>query len=135
MIEVKAKIRFITEATGPVEAEISDEHSPKTFKALIEALPFESTAYRWGDEVYFETPIEVPEENAQETVDKGTVAYWPPGNSLCIFWGPTPASRSPEEIRPASPVNILGKIIGDPSVFSKVKSGDKIKVELIDRGE
>ncbi len=128
---MKARIRFITKATGPVEAEITDEYSPKTFKALIEALPFESTAYRWGDEIYFETPVEVSEENAKDVVEKGTVAYWPPGDSLCIFWGPTPASRTPDEIRPASPVNVLGKIIGDPTVFSKVKSGDKIRVELI----
>jgi len=126
---MKVKVLIIAKATGRVEAELTDEYSPKTFKAIVEALPIESIASRWGDEVYFNTPVDVPEENAREVVEKGTIAYWPPGNSLCIFWGPTPASRSPEEIRPASPVNVVGKVLGDPSVFNKVRPGDKIKIE------
>ena len=126
----KVKIKIYTDATGYVEAELTDEYSPETFKAIVRALPIESTAYRWGDEVYFRTPVHVDEENAKETVEKGTIAFWPPGDALCIFWGPTPASRSPDEIKPASPVNIVGRILGNPSVFSKVKSGSKIKVEL-----
>ncbi len=124
------KVRIYTKSTGYVEAELTDEYAPNTFNKLVEALPIESIAYRWGDEVYFSTPVKAEEENAVETVEKGTVAFWPPGNALCIFWGPTPASHSPDEIRPASPVNILGKIIGDPTVFSKVRSGEKIRVEL-----
>jgi len=125
----RARIRICTEATGCVEAELTDERSPRTFRAILDALPIESTAYRWGDEVYFSTPVDVDEENAVETVEKGTVAYWPPGNALCIFWGPTPASRSPDEIRPASPVNVIGRIVVDPTVFSRVRSGSRIRVE------
>lgn len=128
---MKVKIFIITEATGKVKAELTDEYSPKTFKAVVKALPIESIANKWGDEIYFNTPVSVPEENAKEVVDKGTIAYWPPGNSLCIFWGPTPASRSLDEIRPASPVNVIGKVIGNPSVFNKVKPGDKIRVERV----
>jgi len=126
---MEVRVKICTDATGCVDAALTDEFSPRTFKALVNALPIESIAYRWGDEVYFETPVDVGEENARETVEKGTVAYWPPGNALCIFWGPTPASRSPDEIRPASPVNVVGRIVGDPSVFSKVRSGSKIRVE------
>lgn len=96
---------------------------------MLNALPIESTAERWGDEIYFSTPVRIGLENAQETVEMGDVAYWPPGSSICIFFGPTPVSRTPEEIRPASPVNVFGKIIGDPKIFDKVKSGDKIRVE------
>ncbi len=125
------RIRIYTKSTGYVEAELTDEHAPQTFNKVVEALPIESTAYRWGDEVYFSTPVSAEEENVVETVEKGTIAFWPPGNALCIFWGPTPASRSPDEIRPASPVNVLGRIIGDPTVFSKVRSGEKIRVELV----
>ncbi|RLF20369.1 MAG: hypothetical protein DRN15_09205 [Thermoprotei archaeon] len=128
---MKVKVRIITQATGAVEAELTDEYSPNTFRAIIEALPIESIVHTWGDEIYFETPVSVPEENAKEVVEKGTIAYWPPGNSLCIFWGPTPASRTPQEIRPASPVNVVGKVIGDPTVFSKVRDGDRIRVELM----
>ena len=126
---VKVKIRIYTDATGYVDAELTDEYSPETFRKIVNALPIESTAYRWGDEVYFSTPVSAGEENAKEVVEKGTIAFWPPGNALCIFWGPTPVSRTLHEIRPASPVNVLGKVLGDPTVFSKVRSGDKIRVE------
>ncbi len=126
---MEVRVKICTDVTGCVDAVLTDKFSPRTFRALVNALPIESVAYRWGDEVYFDTPVDVGEESARETVEKGTVAYWPPGNALCIFWGPTPASRSPDEIRPASPVNVVGRVIGDPSVFSKVRSGSKIRVE------
>ena len=122
------KIKIVTESTGEVYVELL-EKNPKTLEAVLKALPIESTALRWGDEVYFETPVDVDEENSQEVVEMGDVAYWPPGKSICIFFGPTPASFTENEIRPASPVNVFGKIIGDPKVFKKVKSGEKIRVE------
>ncbi|HDD26307.1 MAG TPA: hypothetical protein ENF75_04380 [Acidilobales archaeon] len=128
---VKVRIKIYTRSTGYVDAELTDEYSPKTFSKVVKALPIESTAYRWGDEVYFSTPISAEEENAKEVVSKGTIAFWPPSSALCIFWGPTPASKTPNEIRPASPVNILGKVLGDPAVFSKVKSGERIRVERV----
>ncbi len=128
----KVKIRIYTKSVGYVEAELTDEFSPETFRKIVNALPIESVAYRWGKEVYFSTPVQASEENARETVEKGTIAFWPPGNALCIFWGPTPASRTPDEIRPASPVNVLGKILGNPDVFDKVRSGEKILVERIE---
>ncbi|MEM1542151.1 MAG: cyclophilin-like fold protein [Ignisphaera sp.] len=123
------RIKICTNTTGCIEAELFDSYSPKTFKKIVAALPIESTAYRWGNEVYFSTPVEVEEENAREVVEKGTIAYWPPGRALCIFWGPTPASRTRDEIRPASPVNIVGRVLNDPSAFSKVRSGSKIRIE------
>lgn len=128
MVNEKMKIKIITEATGEVLVEIDEKTNPKTVKAILNALPFESTANRWGDEVYFETPIRVEEENSIQEVEVGTVAYWPPGNALCIFFGKTPVSRG-EKPRAYSPVNVIGKIIGDAKIFKKVKSGDKIKVE------
>ena len=129
---MKVRIRIVTDVTGPVYAELTDEYSPNTFRRIVEALPIESTAMRWGDEVYFEIPVRVSEENAVEVVEKGTIAYWPPGCCLCIFWGPTPASRRPDEIRPASPVNVVGHVLGDPTVFSRVKPGDRIRVEKVE---
>ncbi len=129
---VKVKIRIYTKSTGYVEAELTDEFSPETFRKIVNALPIESVAYRWGKEVYFSTSVQASEENARETVERGTIAFWPPGNALCIFWGPTPASRTPDEIRPASPVNVLGKVLGNPDVFDKVRSGEKILVERIE---
>ena len=55
-------------------------------------------------------------------------AYWPPGHAFCIFFGPTPSSRG-AEIRPASPVNVFGRVLGDPTVFKSVRSGTKVRVE------
>lgn len=124
------KIKIITEAIGEVLVEIDEKTNPKTVKAILNALPFESTANRWGDEVYFETPVKVEEENSIQEVEVGTVAYWPPGNALCIFFGKTPVSRG-EKPRAYSPVNVIGKIIGDAKIFKKVKSGDDIKVEKV----
>jgi len=86
------KIKIVTAATGEVEAEIFEDKNPKTARAIWERLPIEARANRWGDEIYFPIPVQIGEENAQETVDLGDLGYWPPGNSFCIFFGPTPIS-------------------------------------------
>ena len=79
-----------------------------TADALWDALPVTGSVQTWGDEIYFAIPVDAAEApDAQATVDKGAVAYWPPGNALCLFWGPTPMSRG-DEIRPASAVNVVG---------------------------
>jgi hypothetical protein len=123
------KIKISSDKTGPVEAVMTDEN-PETAKAIIEALPIEARANTWGDEIYFSIPVDIKSENSKEIVDLGDLAYWPPGNAFCIFFGKTPASRG-NEIRPASAVNVFGKIEGDPKVFKKVRSGDKIRIERI----
>jgi hypothetical protein len=121
------RIRVVTDATGPVEASLTDE-SPETAKAVWEALPIEARANTWGDEIYFGIPVKVGPENPREVVELGDIAYWPPGNAFCIFFGRTPASRG-DEIRPASAVNVFGKVEGDPKVFKKVRSGDTVRIE------
>jgi len=121
------RIRIVTDATGPVEASLTDE-SPETAKALWEALPIEARANTWGDEIYFGIPVKAGPENPRETVALGDLAYWPPGNAFCIFFGRTPASRG-DEIRPASAVNVFGKLEGDPKAFKKVRSGDTVRIE------
>lgn len=122
------KIKILTNATGEVLAELLEDMNPKTADAVWKALPVESIANRWGEEVYFSTPISLSEENPLEVVEEGDVAFWPPGSAICIFFGPTPASRG-SEIRPASSVNVFAKIIGDPKIFRKVRNGDKIEVK------
>ncbi|MCK4703525.1 hypothetical protein KAT55_09205 [Candidatus Bathyarchaeota archaeon] len=121
------RIRIVTEATGPVEAALTDE-SPDTARRIWEALPIEARANTWGDEIYFGIPVEADPENPREVVDLGDLAYWPPGNAFCIFFGRTPASRG-DEIRPASAVNVFGKVKGDPKVFKKVRSGERVRIE------
>ena len=103
-----------------------------TADAVWDALPITGRVQTWGDEIYFSIPVEVAEAaDARATVERGAVAYWPPGGALCLFWGPTPMSRG-NEIRPASPVNVLGAIDGDPAVLARVEDGTEIAVEPAD---
>ena len=108
-----------------VTAELNDT---KTAQAIWEALPIKGNVNLWGDEIYFSIPVSLEPDNAQEVVNMGDVGYWPPGNGFCIFFGLTPMSRG-QEIRPASPVNVFGKIIGDTDVLKQVASGKDIFIE------
>ena len=118
------KITITTEELK-VDASLNDS---KAAQKIWETLPIEGKVNTWGDEIYFSIPVNIELENAKAVVSEGDLAYWPPGNAFCIFFGTTPVSRG-NEIRPASPVNIFGKIIGDPKVFKKVSSGVKIIVK------
>lgn len=101
-----------------------------TARALADALPFSGQAHRWGDEIYFPMPQVVQEldDTATMKVEVGDLAYWPTGRAFCIFFGLTPASV-PGEIRPASAVNLVGRITGDPCCLSLVPEGATIRVE------
>ena len=100
----------------------------RTADAIWEALPIEGQANTWGDEIYFSIPVQLDEENARQVVALGDLGYWPPGVAFCIFFGPTPVS-SGDEIRPASPVNVFGRVDGDPLVFKQVRDGDRVRIE------
>ncbi len=93
------------------------------------ALPFEEMAHLWGDEIFFEIPVDMNEEpDATAEVSVGDLGYWPTGGAFCIFFGPTPASEG-DDPRAASPVNLFGKVEDDPAVFKNVKEGAKVRVE------
>jgi len=114
--------------TGNVEAEAVLNDSA-TARKVWEALPLEAKANTWGDEIYFAIPVKAPlEKSAQELVEVGDLGYWPAGNAFCIFFGPTPMSRG-NEVRPASAVNVIGRVSGDAGVFKKIPPGSKIRVE------
>jgi hypothetical protein len=121
------KIRIIVDDISAV-AELSNS---KTSEAIWDALPIENTVNTWGEEIYFESPVKSAlDENAKEVVEKGDLGYWPSGRAFCIFFGPTPASKG-DEIRPASAVNIVGKVSGDTEMFKSVQDGTNIKLERI----
>lgn len=106
-------------------AELNDT---PTARAIADGLPIEGNANVWGDEIYFEIPIALPlADDAVEEVDVGTLAYWPTGNALCIFFGPTPVSTG-EKPRAYSPVNVFGKIIEDTAILKKVAGGTPVTV-------
>lgn len=121
------RIKISASAAGEVYAELTDEN-PETARAIWDALPIEGRANTWGDEIYFPIPVQIGTENPKEVVEMGDLGYWPPGSAFCIFFGRTPASRG-DEIRPASPVNVFGRVIVDPRVFKKVKPGDAVTLE------
>ena len=97
-------------------------------EAITEKLPIETHPNEWGDEFYFEIPVNMPlDETATEKVGAGDIGYWPPGNALAIFFGPTPLSRGSDPV-PASKVNLVGRIIGDATILRKAKGADKITI-------
>lgn len=108
-----------------LEGELNDT---ATAGEIAAALPIEAIAQTWGDEIYFSIPVHCGEEDPHETVDMGDIGYWPPGPALCFFFGPTPAS-SGDEIRPASAVNIVGRIEGDATRLKSVPRGASVTVE------
>ena len=120
------RIMISSPSCSEVFAEFTGE-SPGTARAIWEALPLESRASTWGDEIY-SIPVDAEPEDPKEIVEIGDLGYWPPGSAFCIFFGPTPASRG-DEIRPASPVNVFGRVEGDPRVFTSVASGDLVRLE------
>ncbi len=120
-------------SAGPVAA-TAELNDSRTAEAIWQALPIEARASTWGDEIYFSIPVTAREENAKAVVDLGDVAYWPPGKAFCIFFGPTPASHG-DEIRPASPVNLVGKVQGDARAFRRVSSGARIVLERAEGGD
>jgi hypothetical protein len=124
---MEKRIKIQTETTGTVEALITDEN-PRTAEAIWSALPIKGNANRWGDEIYFSIPVNLSEEKARAKVEVGSVAYWPPGKALCIFFGPTPVSQHGEP-RAYSPVNVFAKIVGDPTIFRKVRDNDQVLLE------
>ena len=94
---------------------------------IWDALPIENTGSHWGDEIYFTIPVNAPEENSQEVVECGDLGYWPPGSAFCIFYGRTPASQG-DEIRPASAVNVVGRVDGDATVFKKASLASPVRL-------
>ncbi|GFN21842.1 cyclophilin-like fold protein [Thermanaeromonas sp. C210] len=121
-------MRILFEAAkAQIEIELNDT---ATSQKVREALPLEARVNTWGDEIYFSIPVHTEQEKPQELVNEGDVAYWPPGHALCLFFGPTPIS-APGEIRPYSPVTVVGKVVGDPKVLKNVKDGEKVQLRKI----
>lgn len=103
----------------------------RTADVIYAALPFAGQASRWGDEIYFEIPVELAQaDDARALVEPGELGYWPVGHAFCIFWGPTPASEG-DEPRAYSPVNVFGRLEGDPAAFDGVQGGTAVRVERV----
>jgi len=117
----RIKIKFIIEGLGEAEGELVRFLAPRTIDTIVRKLPLEGRAAVWKEEVYFEIPLKMGEEKAKPTVESGTIAFWPMGSALCVFYGNS---------QPYSPVSILGTITHNLELFSQVKSGLTVKVQL-----
>jgi hypothetical protein len=123
-----ARIRFDF-GTLTLDAELLDT---PTARAIEAALSLTSSVMTWGEEVYFDVPVDVPREaEARAVVTAGEIAYWPDGNAIAIGFGRTPVSRG-DEIRLASPVNIWAKAVGDVKALKAVKAGSKVQVSRLE---
>lgn len=123
------KVRLIKIFAGDQEVTVELNQS-QTADLIWNALPVQDYVQKWGDEIYFAIPVESCEMDARDVVDIGDVGYWPPGQALCLFFGFTPASTC-GEIRPASPVNLVGRIKTEPTVLRQVSPGESVRVECV----
>lgn len=122
--------RRIVISAGSVRAE-AELNDSSCAQAIYQALPITARASTWGQEIYFAIPVECSEAaDAREKMVVGELAYWPPGNAFCIFFGPTPASGRDGVPRAASPVNPVGKLLGDAGALRQVRDGEKITIDL-----
>lgn len=108
-----------------IPAELNDS---ATAREIAAKLPIEADFSTWGDEIYFPVPVRKGLENGKAVVEMGELGYWPPGTAFCIFYGATPGSTE-DRIRPASPVNPIGMIKGNPDVFKSL-AGEPGKIRL-----
>mgnify|MGYP003757525937 CR=1 FL=1 len=118
----RVRIKFILEGLGEAEGELVRFKAPRTIDMIVRKLPIVGRIALYKEEIYFEIPIKMGEEKAKPTVETGTIAFWPMGSALCVFYGKS---------QPYSPVNILGKITNNLELFNKAKSGTAVKVELL----
>ena len=114
---------------GAVTLEIQLNKS-ETASQLFSKLPIRSRAKRWGDEIYFSTPVDMDvAQDAKELVEVGDVAFWPPDSALCLFFGPTPCSSNGQP-QAASAVNMVGKLLGDVDLLKEVTDNAQVEVRL-----
>lgn len=120
MVKIMIEVENIS-----MEAELLDT---PTAKKISEILPLEGSANVWGDEIYFDIPLTIGQEpGASQDVEVGDLGYWPAGPAFCIFFGPTPVSTS-DQPRAYSPVNVFGRVLGNPQLFKGVANGAIIKI-------
>ena len=117
----RVKIKFIIAGLGEAEGELVRFLAPRSIDYIVRKLPMEGRAALYKEEVYFEIPLKMGEEKGKSTVEEGTIAFWPMGSALCVFYGKS---------QPYSPVSILGKITANLDLFRQMKSGSIIKVVL-----
>ena len=124
------ELEIITPETGVLKALIDIKINPQTANSILHALPIVGSVRRWGNELYFSTPIQIAPENGQEIMEIGDLAFWPSGQAICIFFGPTPVSTD-QKPRAASSVNRFGRLLTTPASLSNVPEGARIEIRKL----
>lgn len=118
----------VTVGEVALEAELNDTATAAKIGA---ALPIRTSFNTWGDEIYFSIPVDAElDDSAREMVEVGDLGYWPPGSAFCIFFGLTPVSE-PGRIMPASAVNVIGKVVGDATLFKRAMRAREVVLEAL----
>lgn len=118
----RIKIKFLIEELGEAEGELVRFMAPRTVDTIARKMPLEGRAALYKEEIYFEIPIKMGEEKAKPTVETGSIAFWPMGSAICVFYGKS---------QPYSPVSIIGKVTNNIDIFKQIKSGTRIRIEQI----
>jgi len=128
---MKYKVEMVVSKSENIEIELDDSNALNTVKKFVDSLPFTVGVNLWGEEIYTdESPVNEKEENAKALVELNDVAYWPTGKAICLFFGPTPIGKK-GEIKPYSPVNVIGKILKpDKSILKKITNATKVTFQL-----
>ena len=115
----RPKVILSIEGVGEATGEFHRFASPRTADAILKQLPIGGRLARYGEEAYFRIAVKAPSENPRSTVAVGSIGYWPMGDAVCIFYGPT---------KPYGPVNMLGKITGGLELFRSAKEGTIVTI-------
>jgi len=113
----RPKVAFVIESLGEAKGELFRFSSPRTADSLLRKLPVSGRAAIYGQEVYFQVPVKAPGESPRSSVEVGSIGYWPMGDAVCVFFGPT---------KPYGPVNLLGRITEGLELFGRVRDGTLI---------
>jgi hypothetical protein len=125
-VEVRVKKQILI-AVEDIEL-LAELEKSITAEKIFDALPIEATVNTWGEEIYFDIGISAAlEADARADMQVGELGYWPPGNAFCIFFGRTPASTS-EQPKAASPVNVIGKLVGDASQCKRIPDAARVRL-------
>ena len=120
---------FFPDLNERVLIKLDESRSPKTVKGLLDSLPIEVKINKWGKELYTDKiPVTLHEENAKSELNLLDVAFWPEGSTLCLFYDPTPISKS-NKIEPYYPVNLVGRILSESDIIDRVRDGSRVIVK------
>ena len=112
-------VKFFIQGLGEADGELVRFRAPRTVDALVRKMPLEGRAALLKGGFYFPVPLQIGLEKPVKTVSSGTIAFWPLGSALCLFY---------DDSTTYSPVNVVGNASFNEA-YRKVQMGTIIRVE------